>query len=77
MALNPPPRYFCIGLCADMDNHETASLVELRSKSRQKIIKCAISIILGETSEARTLLDELPTEDRIRITDYPIYTLLD
>jgi hypothetical protein len=59
-----------------LTNEEIASLVTLRNESEQKTIACAISILLGESEEARRLLHELPPNERKSITDYPIYRLL-
>ena len=57
-------------------NDEIASLVTLRSNSEGKAVKCALAILLGESSEANALLDDMTPEERRQITDYPIYKLL-
>lgn len=60
-----------------LTNDEIASLVSLRNKKKQTvIIKCAVSILLGETNTAKKFLDVLSEEDKRQITDYPIYNLL-
>ncbi len=58
-----------------LSNDEIASLVILRNKKNQnKLIKCAIAILLEETENAKKLLDELPKDERKLITDYPLYS---
>jgi hypothetical protein len=60
-----------------LTNDEITSLGNLRNKRNQtKIMKCAVAILLGENDVAKKLLDELPEEDKRRLTDYPIYNLL-
>ncbi|MDR2352878.1 MAG: hypothetical protein LBF22_06890, partial [Deltaproteobacteria bacterium] len=58
-------------------NEEIATLVELRNKySDDKVIKCSISIVLGEFELANELLNELDEEDKKKITDHPIFNLM-
>jgi hypothetical protein len=60
-----------------LTNDEIAALVALKNKRKQnEVIKCAISILLGEDDAAKKMLTELPEEDRKGITNYPIYRLL-
>jgi len=61
----------------DLTPDEIADLVGLRRKFKDNIlIKCGISIILGEYDDAKKLLNELPEEERKRILDYPLYKLI-
>ena len=59
-----------------LSNDEIATLVTLRNRNKDNLIKCAISILLGESNEAKKLLDELPENEKTRITKYPLYNLL-
>lgn len=60
-----------------LSNDEIASLVVQRNKmSQNKIINCAVSILLNEDETAKKLLDEMPEKERKLITDYPIYSLI-
>lgn len=70
-------KYQVIRRMRDLTSDEIADLVALRRKHcEDKLIKCAISIILGEVNDAKKLLDELPEDEKKRITNYPIYRLL-
>jgi hypothetical protein len=61
-----------------LTNDEIARLVDLRNMEKQtNIIKCAISILLGEAVNAKKHLDELSDAEKRQITDYPIYVLLE
>jgi hypothetical protein len=42
----------------------------------EKIVHCAIAILLGEAKDAKELLNQLSSDERMLITDYPIYKLL-
>jgi len=60
-----------------LSNDEIGTLVDLRNKKKQhNAIKCAVSILLGESEEAISLLGVLSENDRKQIVDYPIYSLL-
>ena len=55
---------------------EIACLVNLRKENtRDKVIKCAASILLGEIQVVNALINELSIEEKKLITEYPIYTL--
>jgi len=57
-------------------NDEVAYLVNLRNECEQAIIKCAISILLGESDEAKRLLAMVPEKEQYLLTNYPIYSML-
>ena len=59
-----------------LTNDEIADLVNLRKNRTEKVVQCAIAILLNESKEANRLLDELSTDERMLIMDYPIYNLL-
>lgn len=70
-------KYQVIRRMRNLTADEIADLVALRRKHFQdKLIRCAISILLGEEHEAKKQLNELSEEERKGITDYPIYRLL-
>ncbi len=70
-------KYQVIRRMRNLTSGEIADLVVLRRKHcDSKLIRCAISILLGEVHDARKLLDELSEEERRSITNYPIYRLL-
>jgi hypothetical protein len=60
-----------------LTNDEIARLVELRNEHYDdRVVSCAVSILLDEKDKARKMLDEMQEQERRSITDYPIYSLL-
>jgi len=60
-----------------LTNDEIATLVIIRNKDNQTdVVKCATSILLGESESAKKLLNGLSEQDKKQITDYPIYSLM-
>jgi len=59
-----------------LSNDEIVTLVTMRKKNKENIIRCAISILLEEYDEAKELLSKLPETERIRITNYPLFNLV-
>ena len=70
-------RYQVIKRKRSFTNEEIADLVNLRKNRTEKVVHCAIAILLNELNEANRLLDELSTDERMLIMDYPIYNLLE
>ncbi|MEL7624878.1 MAG: hypothetical protein AAGU12_15035 [Clostridiales bacterium] len=70
-------KYQVIRRMRNLTSDEIADLVALRRKHcDDKLIRCAISILLSEEDEAKRQLNELSEEEKKGITDYPIYRLL-
>jgi hypothetical protein len=70
-------RFQIIKRSRDLTNDEISYLIILRNKNNQeKIIRCAICILLNEKADAKKLLDEMSEEEKKQILNYPIYSLL-